>query len=433
MDKTTYKMPDLTPGRFVKVCRVSPSGSLEVRQDKDSTIRFYWRGAVGKKTLRVAIGIYDRKAPPKSLEPTKAGYSLSAAKRAAENIGQEHKAHPEGYEGVRADDAARIAHETALKAAKSKTLADLLDDYCDHQKAIGRQAHRDARSIFQCHIKDAAPEVAMLPAADVTPEHIADLMRALLEAGKGRTANKLRSYVRAAYQMAKSARTNPALPVKFKAYGITHNPAADTVPDTRQNKADKFPLMPDEMIQYWNIIQDVPGVKGAVLRLHLLTGGQRIAQLVALRSEDIGKGQITLSDGKGRPGSEPRAHTLPLLPDAKKALEDAASGGVYALSTDGGATHIAPTTVSKWAKEVVGDQIPDFALKRVRSGVETLLASCGVSLEVRGRLQSHGIAGVQARHYDGHDYLPEKRAALLTLLQAVKGARQNVVQIFTAA
>lgn len=258
-------------------------------------------------------------------------------------------------------------------------------------------------------------------------------MRALLEVGKGRTANKLRSYVRAAYQMAKSARINPAMPVRFKSYGITHNPAADTVPDTKQNRADKFPLMPDEMIQYWRIVQDVPGMRGALLRLHLLTGGQRIAQLVALRTENIGKGVITLYDGKGRPGSEPREHVIPLIPDAKKALEDAASGGVYALSTDGGATHIAPTTLSKWAGEVVGDQIPDFALKRVRSGVETLLASCGVSMEIRGRLQSHGIAGVQARHYDGHDYLPEKRMALLTLMDALRGKHSNVIQIRSTA
>src|SRR5690606_35046301 len=151
------------------------------------------------------------------------------------------------------------------------------------------------------------------------------------------------------------------------------------------------------------------------------------------RTENIGKGVITLYDGKGRPGSEPREHVIPLIPDAKKALEDAASGGVYALSTDGGATHIAPTTLSKWAGEAVGDQIPDFALKRVRSGVETLLASCGVSMEIRGRLHSHGIAGVQARHYDGHDYLPEKRTALLTLMDALKGRRSNVIQIRSTA
>lgn len=38
-----------------------------------------------------------------------------------------------------------------------------------------------------------------------------------------------------------------------------------------------------------------------------------------------------------------------------------------------------------------------------------MLAEAGVSLHIRGLLQSHGIGGVQERHYDSHDYLPEKR------------------------
>ncbi|MDD2179673.1 hypothetical protein OIN59_19715 [Acidovorax sp. D2M1] len=32
--------------------------------------------------------------------------------------------------------------------------------------------------------------------------------------------------------------------------------------------------------------------------------------------------------------------------------------------------------------------------------------------DIRGRLQSHGIAGVQARHYDEHDYFDEKLESL---------------------
>src|SRR3546814_6475285 len=91
------------------------------------------------------------------------------------------------------------------------------------------------------------------------------------------------------------------------------------------------------------------------------------------------------------------------------------SGGKYALSTDSGKTHIAATTLSGWAKDAVADKIPDFTAKRLRSGVETLLSRHSVSKDIRGRLQSHGVAGVQDRHYDGHDYLPEKRAALVRL------------------
>ena len=102
------------------------------------------------------------------------------------------------------------------------------------------------------------------------------------------------------------------------------------------------------------------------------------------------------------------------LPEAFNALKACEPRGIYAISTDGGKTHLAATTLSKWAKEAAC-AVPDFQAKRIRSGVETLLASAGISSDIRGRLQSHGIAGVQARHYDGYDYLSEKQLALDTL------------------
>ena len=59
-----------------------------------------------------------------------------------------------------------------------------------------------------------------------------------------------------------------------------------------------------------------------------------------------------------------------------------------------------------------------------------MLASAGVSQEIRGRLQSHGISGVQARHYDGHDYMDEKRNALEALFRILEqGAASNVTHI----
>jgi hypothetical protein len=77
--------------------------------------------------------------------------------------------------------------------------------------------------------------------------------------------------------------------------------------------------------------------------------------------------------------------------------------------------------LSNWAS-AAGSGIEDFQTKRIRSGVETLLASARISTDTRGRLQSHGISGVQQRHYDGHDYMDEKRHALETLFKLLEGA-----------
>jgi len=135
--------------------------------------------------------------------------------------------------------------------AEKHTLKNLLNDYCNHLEALGRTAHKDARSIFTLHVTEAWPKIAALPANQVTGEQIADMMRRVLELGKGRTANKLRSYVRAAYQTARAARTKASIPLRFKAYNVVANPAADTEPDESQNKADKNPLSADELRTYW--------------------------------------------------------------------------------------------------------------------------------------------------------------------------------------
>jgi hypothetical protein len=63
-----------------------------------------------------------------------------------------------------------------------------------------------------------------------------------------------------------------------------------------------------------------------------------------------------------------------------------------------------------------------------------LLARLKVSKDTRGHLQSHGISGVQARHYDGHDYMDEKRGALLLLFKTLESpAVSNVVPLMAAA
>lgn len=57
------------------------------------------------------------------------------------------------------------------------------------------------------------------------------------------------------------------------------------------------------------------------------------------------------------------------------------------------------------------------------------MSKYGVSKDTRGRLQSHGIAGVQDRHYDGYEYLPEKKKALMTLYDALEQKKAKVTPI----
>ena len=121
--------------------------------------------------------------------------------------------------------------------------------------------------------------------------------------------------------------------------------------------------------------------------------------------------------------TSPRPHQLPLLDEARRTLDVLKREGVFAISTTAGEKPISVRTLAGWVHAIVGDSIAGFQLKRIRSGVETLLAAQGVSREVRGHLQSHGLSGVQARHYDGHDYMAEKRRALELLFGELAAAK----------
>jgi len=411
---------ELETGKFLNLGRVPPAGSLEARKIT-SGVMFYWRTTLDKKAHREPLGYYDSSAPPKSLQPTNKGFSVIAATRAAETLAQAHFAYREdgGHVAlVKSAAAAKRAAAAALERAELEkqnasryTLKNLLNHYCDHLETLGRTSHKKIRGLFNLHVLQAWPDIAELPANQVTGEQAADMMRRIVEAGHGRTSNKMRSYGRAAYQTAKSARSKASVPIHFKSYNVTANPFDETEPDATFNTADKNPLSAVQMRAYWRLIENLPGFNGALLRLHLLTGGQRIEQLVKLLTAHITPGAISIWDGKGRPGPGARLHTVPLTRAAAAALAECKPAGIYALSLGNGDSHLSATTFSKYAKSAA-HTMTGFKAKRIRSGVETLLASAGVSADIRGRLQSHGVSGVQARHYDAYDYTKEKRAAL---------------------
>lgn len=420
---TSAAIKSLDGGAFVTLhSRLDRGGALQARKLASGAIQLYWRYSHAGKTYREPIGVYDPSAPPKKLQPTLRGYGIAAALERCRELADVHgeRAGTGGLPEFKLEKRKTFLAQKALEAEKStRTLLKLLDAYIAHLRAQGRRSHVDADQIFRLHVIGAWPAVSQSPAVDLTPDQVLDMLRRLIEAGKGRTANKLRSYLRAAYQCALDVRTTASIPAVFKGFGIIFNPAAQTRRSPQFDRADKRPLSKAELRAYWQLLKGRPGTKAAALRLHVLTGGQRIEQFVRLKWEHVGDDAMIIYDAKGRPGQGPRPHQIPLLKEARDALDALKGEGIFAISTTAGNKPISVRTLAAWARAVVGDSIKGFQLKRIRSGVETLLAANGVTREIRGHLQSHGLTGVQARHYDGHDYMREKRGALELLKREI--------------
>jgi hypothetical protein len=84
--------------------------------------------------------------------------------------------------------------------------------------------------------------------------------------------------------------------------------------------------------------------------------------------------------------------------------------------------HVADTMLA--ADELPGGRFTPGDLRRT---VETTLSGAHVSKETRARLQSHGLNGVQERHYDKHECMAEKRAALEVLYNLLTDTSADVV------
>jgi hypothetical protein len=407
----------IQPRQFVRLETVSPFGSLELRKAGKGALSFYWRVTHEGHTDRYQIGLYDPSAPPKSTSPTSKGYSLVAARKKAADMAAEHYEAKlkGGYRSIVAADRARLKEEHEAEAASAYTFDKLFELYVEYLGTRNRETARQASTLFARNVRERFPQIASCPASKVTAGQVADVLRPLSEAGKDTTARKLKAYLSSAFEKARNPEHNPSVSSQLAKFKIRRNPVSDvSAIAQRSGGVDKNPLMPEEMRHYWKLI-DIPGQKAALLRLHLMLGGQRIEQFIRMRNKNVHPDMITLVDTKGRTGNERLIH-LPRTTVIDLALKEFTPSGEFALSVTP-EVHISPTTVRSWARSIVGGEIEGFTLKRVRSGVATLLAKLGVGLEIRNSLQSHGLHGVENRHYNKYDFYDEKKVALEKMYQ----------------
>jgi integrase len=172
--------------------------------------------------------------------------------------------------------------------------------------------------------------------------------------------------------------------------------------------------------------------------MHVLTGGQRQAQLARVTMADIDPDSrtMTVMDNKGR-RSEPRRHVVPLQPAVIDAI-NRITAGPYIFSCDGGMNPIGSSYLGDQVKTICAkmDEAGElengkFTAGTIRATIETRLAAkpYRVSFDVLAHLLSHGMGGVQARHYQKYDFLDEKREALEKVERLVKRLPEPIASI----
>jgi hypothetical protein len=396
--------------------RIAPTGSR----------RFYFRYSLHGTRKMVALGIYSPLKTPGRL-------TLSEARERAWQISCTLFPQPalapvvgpaQQTLGARQDFA-----ETNVKdhvSTKCLSLLELCNAYHEWQRSLGKGFAREVMYATKNYVANS--ELAHLPAHSIKSTQITALLRSILDAGKGRTAGKVRSILHAAYAKSLSAGLDPSVPPSMIDPTIEVNPVSTVDSLNRHSKPRRRALSDSEFRDVWRRMRLTESNENDVAlraaRLCVELGGQRCEQLIRAQITDVHLDRmlIVLEDWKGN-REEPRLHVVPLTPYCLEEVEwlidqsrTLGSSNLFASRYE--SKRVAAGTVSKCITEIRKDVtkahpgIPHFQFSDLRRTIETMLSSYGVSQEHRAQLLSHGLSGIQARHYDMYDYLQEKREAL---------------------
>lgn len=416
---TARGLAALKPGEWANDTRPRGSGQLQARKLATGALAFYYR--------------YTDSAGKQDRLPLGSGLSLLQAREQAAVLSMR-------YQGGERDLRRILEAERAPKPVERvATLGELLLAYVDALRAAGKVSADAVEKSLRLHVERPWPALWTAPARSLTLDDLLPILARMVEAKRLREAGKVRSYIRAAYAAAIRARQDATAPAALREMGLSTNPARDLATVEGGNNARERVLSLAELRAYWRRIESAEGAEGALLRFHLLTGCQRVAQLARLTDADWDRdtASVRLMDLKGR-RKKPRVHLVPLLPPAEDAIETMRGEalGPLLFTVAHGLAPAGHDALTAAMDAVIGEMATAGELEAgrftpgdLRRTVETRLAAIGQSDEARGQLQSHGLGGVQNRHYNRHRYDAEKRAALEALFTLLTAAPATVTPI----
>lgn len=374
---------------------------------------FFCQGRLKGREIKVTIG------KPPTFSPD------LARKKAREYLGM-----------MAAGQDPRIEKETRNGSA---TFGDMMLGYAEWMEEQGKVSAAKVKREIENDIQKPFKRIWSKPANEITTDDCDRIIERLEKAKKPRQADKIRSYMKTAFRKAINARRKRRFPDGLKLADVKTNPCNDIEKVTGSSKARDRALTLAEFRAYWTHVNEQPEPRRSLMMLHVLTGGQRLDQLGRATLHDIDRDapSLTLLDYKGR-RTEPRRHTVPLLPEALDCIDRITGAGAYVFSCDGGKRSICNSymrdgvakieNAMKEAKELENGH---FTPGSIRATIESRLAAkpYRIGSDVLGQLLSHGLGGVQARHYQHHDFFEEKLEALEMLHRMVEGLPEPSAQV----
>jgi integrase len=321
------------------------------------------------------------------------------------------------------------------------TLEELLESYLAWMDAQGRRSTSHVRSSIERYVVRPFPGLVKTKAREVTAQDIQRILQRMLQRGITTHANRVRSYLHAAFQHGFFQETNPrtylAVPISF---GLAFNPVSGVPRQYDYERIGQRTLSVAEVRIVWNRAVELVGpYRGTALKLALATGGQRTGELLQLRWDDIDRARMVLKIPQSVAKNN-REHLVPLgyfADECLRELVNAERKSDWLFSSNVKGRHIVGGSLSRATQGLCDDlDVPRFVPRDLRRTAKTLMGEAGIDKSIRDRLQNHSFHDVSSKHYDRYDYFAEKRAAVEQwdqyLAMNLTGAARTVVPIRAA-
>lgn len=314
-----------------------------------------------------------------------------------------------------------VPREITKEPLNPVSFGDVMDNYVAFLSESKRKTERQVRNSIHRNIKSLSPKLWKRLASEVGPEDCQSVIRKIIDQGSRYEADKARTYIKTAYNLLLESDPNSRLTAK--AAQITINPAQHIKKVSGTSGTAGRIIDLKHLSDLYSYLSQSDEPRNLLLRLYLLTGGQRVSDLAecTVSSVNFNDEYLVLIDDKGGMSrrESPRSHVVPLVQEAIHCIQQLTFEGPYCFSVNGGRSPCDHGYVSKWMKRLSAEcfgATSKFGHQDVRTTVESTLirSPWNVSSDTLKHLLSHGFGGVQDRHYQRYDFFVEKKVALET-------------------
>lgn len=255
----------------------------------------------------------------------------------------------------------------------------------------------------------------------IKPHHIKLVLHTVIKRGALIQANRLRSYLSAAFRFGIEYDNDPTNLKTNVLFFLESNPVRDVPKPIKRELASNKELSASEINYIWHLLENTPSkLSHHALKLLLATGGQRVQEVLHAQWHEFDL-QKQLWEIPGSRTKNRKTHLVPLGDIATALLTElqAVTGQTTWLYPKN--FHIAtndnnpmPTSTLNRAMTRFCEQyeLERFNPRDIRRTCKSRMGELGLSKEIRDRLHNHALSDVSTKHYDRYDYLREKSIAI---------------------